>query len=73
MDGSISNKRGVWLVLIITMFSIEVPIFNANNVDTDQMPRSVASVLGLHCFLNVLFYVTLAINGLNIDFVRVVN
>ena len=28
---------------------IEIPIFDANSVDHDQTPRSVASDLGLHC------------------------
>ena len=26
-----------------------IPAFNANNVDPDQMPHSVASDLGLYC------------------------
>ena len=30
--------------------STEIPVFNANSVDLDQTPRSVASDLGLHCF-----------------------
>ena len=45
---SISSLRGVWSVLIITMF-IEMPVVNANSVDPDQTPRSAASDLGLHC------------------------
>ena len=28
---------------------VESPLFNANSVDPDQTPRSVASDLGLHC------------------------
>ena len=28
---------------------IEICLFNANSVDSDQTPRSVASDLGLHC------------------------
>ena len=28
---------------------IEIRVFNANNVDSDQTPRSAASDLGLHC------------------------
>ena len=28
---------------------IEIPVANANSVDPDQMPHSVASDLGLHC------------------------
>ena len=48
LDRSISNKRGVWLVFIITLF-IEIPVFNANSIDPDQTPRCAASDLGLHC------------------------
>ena len=47
-DRSISNRRDVWLVLIIIVF-IAIPVSNANSVDPDQTPRSVASDLGLHC------------------------
>ena len=32
---------------------IEIPALYANSVGPDQMPRSVASYLGLHCFANV--------------------
>ena len=28
---------------------IEIPVFNANSADPDQMPHSVESDLGLHC------------------------
>ena len=35
-------------LVIITVF-IEIPVFNANRVDPDQTPRSVASDLDLHC------------------------
>ena len=28
---------------------MEIPIFNANSIDPDQTPRSVASDLGRHC------------------------
>ena len=28
---------------------IEIPLFNANSVDPDETPRSVASDQGLHC------------------------
>ena len=40
--------KGVWLVFNNIIF-IEIPVFNANSVDPDQTPRSVASDLGLHC------------------------
>ena len=39
------------------------PVFNANNVDPDQMPYCVASDLGLHCLLMSLLW-ELSINGL---------
>ena len=47
LDRSISSTRGVWLFLLIPCF-IEIPVFNANSVDPDQTPRSVASDLGVH-------------------------
>ena len=34
---------------------IEILIFNANSVDPDQMPHSVASDLGLNCLLMPFF------------------
>ena len=34
----ISSLRGVWSVLIITMFCY-MPVINANSVDPDQMPH----------------------------------
>ena len=46
-DWSVSNRRGSGLqYIIITMF-IEIPVFNANNVDTDQTPPFAASDLDL--------------------------
>ena len=48
LDWSISSRKCVWLVLLLPCF-IKIPIFNANSVDPDQMPCSVASDLGLHC------------------------
>ena len=48
LDKLISSLKGVWLVLIITMF-FGMSIVNANNVDPDQTLRSAASDLGLHC------------------------
>ena len=35
-------------LLLLPCF-IEIPVFNADGVDPDQTPRSVASNLGLHC------------------------
>ena len=44
------QKQGVWLVLLLHYF-IEVPVFNANSVDPDQMPHSAVSDLDQHCLL----------------------
>ena len=60
LDRSISNRRGVWLFLLLPCF-IETPLFNANSIDPDQTPRSVASDLELHG-LQIPFYGTLGIN-----------
>ena len=38
-------------LLLLLLLLKEISIFNANSVDSDQMPRSVASYLGLHCLL----------------------
>ena len=43
-----------YLFLFVTC-STEIPVFNAKSADPDQMPRSVASDLGLHCLLLSLF------------------
>ena len=51
LEKSISNGRGVWIVSFICPCFIEIPVLNANSVDPDQTPRSVASDLGLHCLL----------------------
>ena len=48
LDMSIFLYRGVLLVFIITMFC-EMSELNANSVDPDQTPHSVASDLGLYC------------------------
>ena len=45
MDSSISHRRGVWLVILLTCF-IEFLVFNANSVDPDQVLHSVACNLG---------------------------
>ena len=42
----IEGVSGLFLSLLCF---IEIPLFNANKVNPDQMPRSVASALGLHC------------------------
>ena len=41
-DRPISNRRGVWLFLLLPYF-IEIPVLNASSADPDQTPRSVAS------------------------------
>ena len=48
MDSFISNLKGCLVCFIINIL-IAIPVFNANSVDPDQTPRSVASDLGLHC------------------------
>ena len=47
LDRSISNRRCAWTVFIITLF-YRFPIFNANSVDPDQTPHSVASDQDIH-------------------------
>ena len=49
LDRFISNSRGIWFVFSVLSFIIEIHVLNANSVDPDQMPHSVASDLGLHC------------------------
>ena len=51
LDLSISNTRGVWLVL---PYFIEIPAFNTNNVDLDQTQHFTDSGIGVQ-FANVLF------------------
>ena len=36
-------------MVLVLSFIIVIPVLNANSVDPDQTPRSVASDLGLHC------------------------
>ena len=45
LDWSISNKRGAWLVFHYHVF-IEIPVFNANSVESDQTPRSASTLFG---------------------------
>ena len=40
---------GVSSLFSVLPFITEIPVFNANSVDPDQMPHFVASNLGLHC------------------------
>ena len=59
--GSISNRRGAWLVFIVTLFYRNSCIKYI--VDPDQMLHSAASDLGLHCS-QCPFNEMLGINGL---------
>ena len=51
--------KGVSGYFLLVMCFIEIPVFNANNVDPDQMPQNAVSDLSLH-FAKVPF------NGLTI-------
>ena len=62
LDCSISNRRGVWLVFISTIF-IEIPVFSANSVYPSQAQRSLASDL-VYTVCKWLCYGTLGVNGL---------
>ena len=46
------------LVVLLFLCFIEILVFNANSVDPDQMPHSVASDLGLYCLPVTLFGVS---------------
>ena len=60
---SIFHIRGVWLVFIIIMFCRNE--LNANSVDPDQTPHSVASDLGLYCLpMSILWDARLKYMGL---------
>ena len=48
LDWSISNRRDVRSVLLKVCI-IKIPVINANSVEPNQTPRSVASDLDLHC------------------------
>ena len=48
LDRSVSNSRVSGESLLLLCF-IEIPVINANNVYSDQLPCSVAYDLGLHC------------------------
>ena len=50
LERSISYIRGVCLHVVLSLsFFEEISEFNAHSVDPDQMPRSAAFDLGLHC------------------------
>ena len=60
MDRSVSYIRDIWL---------EMSELNANNVDPDQTPRSVASDLGLHCLpMSLLWDSRLKLVNRSVDF-----
>ena len=48
LDQCISNKGGAWVVFSVICI-IKIRVFNANIIDPDQTPHSVASDLCLHC------------------------
>ena len=48
LDQSISNSRLFGQFLLLLCF-LEIPVYNANSVDPDQMPHVAATDLGLHC------------------------
>ena len=48
LDLSVSNSR-VSGYFLLQLCCIEIPVFNENCVDPDQMPHSAAFDLGLHC------------------------
>ena len=54
---------GVFIIIVLPYLK-EISVFNANNVDPDQRPCSVASDLGLHRLPMSLFYGMPGINGL---------
>ena len=59
-DKSISYRRvSGWLlfffIYILLSCFVEIPKLNANRLDPDQMSRSAASDLGLHCLPMPLF------------------
>ena len=41
--------KGCLVCFLVLSFITEIPVLNANSVDPDRTPRSVASDLGLHC------------------------
>ena len=45
LDRSISNRRDVWLFVLLLPCFIEIPVFNANSLDTDQTTISSISFL----------------------------
>ena len=56
VDSSIStiwtgpfSIEGLYCYLLLLPWFIRCSVFNANNVDPDQTPRSAASDLGPHC------------------------
>ena len=48
LDRVISNRRDVWLILLLLCF-IEMPVLNANSVKSDHTSQSAASDLDLYC------------------------
>ena len=51
--------KGCLVVVVFLLLCFkEIPVFNANSVDPDQMPHSAASDLGLHCLQKSLLWDT---------------
>ena len=48
-------SKGCLVCFLALPFIMEIPVFNANSADPDQMPHSAASDLDLHCLLISLF------------------
>ena len=57
LDRSVSNSRVSDYFILLLCF-IEIPTFNANSVDPDQMLHSPASDLALHCLPLTIFWVS---------------
>ena len=47
--------KGMLAFSLFCLFLLRIFMFNSNSIDPDQMPRSVAADLGLHCLQLSLF------------------
>ena len=47
--GLFPTEEGLVNFFLLLISFVEIPAFNANSVDLDQMPHSAAFDLGLHC------------------------
>ena len=57
LDRSTSNNRVSGYFILLPCFT-DIPVFNANSIDPDQMPQNVASDLLLQCLLITLLGVS---------------